>query len=201
MRETYPEVAVVTKQKRLPHSETKPLVLHLDEDVLWRIGAVAQARGKDHESLAKEFIVSRLREEEKRVGLLTSPVETNGGSKGKSLTSRLVDIYTDGGCRGNPGPGGWAALIYEGPKPKEISGTEKNTTNQRMELRAATEGLRCLTVPSRVRLYSDSAYLLNAMNEGWLAKWESNGWKTAKSRRSRTPTCGGTCSSLRRPTR
>jgi ribonuclease HI len=150
-------------------------VVHLDEDVLRRIRTVAQARGKDHETLAKEFIVERLREEEKREGLLEPSRRAVDGHK-----KETVDIYTDGGCQGNPGLGGWAALIYEGPKPEEISGTEKNTTNQRMELRAAIEGLRHLKEPSRVRLYSDSAYLLNAMNEGWLARWEQNGWKTAK---------------------
>lgn len=148
--------------------------------MLQRIRVFAEAKGIDHESLAMEFIVDRLREEEERVGLSASPIEINGGGKGKAPTSGLIDIYTDGGCRGNPGPGGWAAIIYEGPKPKEISGAEKNTTNQRMELRAAIEGLRCLKEPSRVRLYSDSVYLLNALNEGWLVKWESNGWKTAK---------------------
>ncbi len=158
MRETHPEVAVVTEEKRLPHSETKPFVLHLEE----------------------EFIIERLREEERREAMPGLPIETNHDANGKAPTSRLVKIYTDGGCRGNPGPGGWAAIIYKGPKPEEIYGYEKNTTNQRMELRAAIEGLRYLKAQSRVRLYSDSAYLLNAMNEGWLVKWESNGWKTAK---------------------
>jgi ribonuclease HI len=176
VRETHPEVAVVTEEKRLPHSETKPLLLHLDEDVLRRIKAVAEAKGKDHETLAKEFIVERLREEEKREGLLAPPLRAVAGHK------ETVEMYTDGGCRINPGPGGWAAVIYEGPKPEEIYGYEKSTTNQRMELRAAVEGLRYLKEPSRVRLYSDSAYLLNGMNEGWLINWERNGWKTAKKR-------------------
>jgi ribonuclease HI len=66
------------------------------------------------------------------------------------------------------------------PSPKRSYGVEKETTNQRMELRAAIEGLQHLQDPTRVRLYSDSAYILNAMNEGWLARWEQNGWKTAK---------------------
>jgi ribonuclease HI len=177
--ENPPEVAASSRPD-LPHFNKKHLVLDLDEDVLQRIGVLAEARGIDHERLAKEFIVERLWEEEKRVDLSASPIEINGGSKGKAPTSGLVDIYTDGGCRGNPGPGGWAAIIYQGTKPKEISGAEKNTINQRMEVRAAIEGLQSLKEPSRVRLYSDSAYLLNAMNEGWLSNWESNGWKTAK---------------------
>src|SRR5215212_6477594 len=91
-----------------------------------------------------------------------------------------TEIYTDGGCLRNPGPGAWAAILYEGPKPTEISGHEANTTNQQMELRAAIEGLKCLDHPSKVRLYSDSAYLINGMNERWYLKWEQNGWKTAK---------------------
>lgn len=141
---------------------------------------MTERKNKDHKALAKEFILEHLCEEEKREGILVPSPEVNchdGG--GQAPTSGLVDIYTDGGCRGNPGPGGWAAVIYEGPKPKEIYGTEKETTNQRMELRAAIEGLQHLQDPTRVRLYSYSAYLLNAMNEGWLVKWEQTGWKKA----------------------
>ena len=79
-----------------------------------------------------------------------------------------VIIYTDGACRGNPGPGGWAALLlYKGQK-KEKTGSEPHTTNQRMELKSAAEGLRLLKEPCRVRLYSDSAYLVNAFQQGWL---------------------------------
>ncbi len=89
-----------------------------------------------------------------------------------------VVIYTDGACRGNPGPGGWAALLIYGERQKEIYGRAPDTTNQRMELKAAIEGLRCLQEPCRVRLYSDSAYLVNAFNQGWLSRWQRNGWKT-----------------------
>ena len=90
-----------------------------------------------------------------------------------------IDIYTDGGCHGISGIGGWAAIIYSGPKPTEISGHETNTTNQKMELRAAIEGLGYLEQPSQVRLYSDSAYLTNGMKQRWYLNWEQNGWKTA----------------------
>ena len=72
---------------------------------------------------------------------------------GTDATRPLIEVYTDGGCRGNPGVGGWAALIYEGPKPKEIWGVERLTTNNQMELRAAIEALRALEVPSKVRIY------------------------------------------------
>jgi ribonuclease HI len=171
--ENYLEVAALTEENRLPHSETKPLVLHFNEHLLERIRTVAETKGKDRKTLATEFIVERLREEEEREGLLAPPLRAVDGHK------RTVEMYTDGGCRGNPGPGGWATEIYEGPKPQEIYGHEKNTTNQRMELQAAIEGLRCLKESSRVRLYSDSAYLLNAMNKGWLTNWEKNNWKKA----------------------
>lgn len=99
-----------------------------------------------------------------------------------------VDIYTDGGCLGNPGPGGWAAVIYRGSKPTEISGFEDATTNQRMELKAAIEALRSLgKQPRKVRLFSDSAYLINGMNQQWHLKWEKNGWKNAKKKPVENP--------------
>jgi ribonuclease HI len=99
---------------------------------------------------------------------------------GADATRPLIDVYTDGGCRVNPGVGGWAAIIYEGPKPKEIWEVERLTTNNQMELRAAIEALRALREPSKVRLFSDSAYLINCMNEAWYLNWERNGWKNAK---------------------
>lgn len=93
---------------------------------------------------------------------------------------KQVEIYTDGACSGNPGPGGWAAVLIYGDIEKEIVGQENPTTNNRMELTAAIEGLKALKKPCRVRLYSDSAYLVNAFKNRWLAKWQQNGWQTAK---------------------
>lgn len=92
----------------------------------------------------------------------------------------FVEIYTDGACSGNPGPGGWAAVLIYAGKEKEIYGKEESTTNNRMELTAAMQGLKALKFPCRVKLYSDSAYLINAFNNGWLRKWQQNGWKTAR---------------------
>lgn len=89
-----------------------------------------------------------------------------------------VVIYTDGACKGNPGPGGWAALLLYKDQKKEISGSEHHTTNQRMELKAAVEGLRLLKEPCRVLLHSDSAYVVNAFRQGWLKRWQENGWQT-----------------------
>lgn len=90
-----------------------------------------------------------------------------------------VDIYTDGACSGNPGPGGWAAILVAKGKEKEISGYCEATTNNRMELTAALEGLRQLKVPCDVHIYSDSAYLVNAFLLGWLCSWKSNGWRNS----------------------
>lgn len=92
-----------------------------------------------------------------------------------------VSIYTDGACSGNPGPGGWAAvLIYNGHR-KEISGrVEETTTNNRMELIAVIEALKALKEPCKVKVYSDSAYLINAFNQGWIEKWQKNGWLNSK---------------------
>ena len=90
-----------------------------------------------------------------------------------------VIIYTDGACSGNPGPGGYAAIIMSGTSKKEIYGAEPNTTNNRMELMAAIEGLKVLNKPCEVSLYSDSAYLVNAYNNKWIYGWKKNGWKNS----------------------
>ena len=90
-----------------------------------------------------------------------------------------VTIYTDGACSGNPGPGGYAAIIMAQDNKKEIYGAEKDTTNNRMELMAAIEGLKALKKPCEVTLYSDSAYLVNAYNNNWIYGWKKNGWKNS----------------------
>ena len=90
-----------------------------------------------------------------------------------------VIIYTDGACSGNPGPGGWAAILISGKNRKEISGGNKNTTNNIMEITAILEGLKALKVECEVNIYSDSAYCVNAFNQGWIYNWIKKGWKTA----------------------
>lgn len=90
-----------------------------------------------------------------------------------------ITIYTDGACSGNPGPGGWAALLMHESRRKQLSGGASRTTNNRMELTAALEALRHLRKPCKVRLHTDSAYLANAFNQNWLRGWQRNGWKTA----------------------
>jgi len=91
---------------------------------------------------------------------------------------KRVTIYTDGACAGNPGPGGWAALLVSGNHRRELSGYEPATTNNRMEIRAALEALRALRVRCQVDIHTDSQYLRNGMTT-WLAKWQRNGWRTA----------------------
>ena len=90
-----------------------------------------------------------------------------------------VTIYTDGACSGNPGPGGWASILMAGGVRKELSGGERDTTNNRMELMAVIEGLRALKRPCKVDIYSDSAYVVNAFSQNWIGKWVSNGWKNS----------------------
>ncbi len=90
-----------------------------------------------------------------------------------------VIIYTDGACSGNPGPGGWGAILMYNDNKKEISGGQKDTTNNVMELTAALEALKLLKYPCEVELYSDSAYLINGFLNGWIYNWKKNNWKTA----------------------
>ncbi len=92
---------------------------------------------------------------------------------------KKVTIYTDGACSGNPGPGGWGAVLMYNGAEKEMSGAEKDTTNNRMELFAAICALRALKEPCEVDLYSDSAYLCNAINEGWLFDWKQKNWRNS----------------------
>jgi len=93
---------------------------------------------------------------------------------------KKVKIYTDGACSGNPGKGGWGAILVFGNIEKELSGFDPQTTNNRMELTAAIEGLKALKYPCEVELYSDSAYLVNAFEKGWLDSWKLNGWRSSK---------------------
>ena len=90
-----------------------------------------------------------------------------------------LKIYTDGACSGNPGPGGWAVVMLFGNAKKELSGFEPDTTNNRMELLAAVRGLEAVKKPCETELYSDSSYLVNAINNGWLENWQRNNWRTS----------------------
>ncbi len=95
-----------------------------------------------------------------------------------SAAGEVVEIHTDGACSGNPGPGGWAAILAWKGREKELSGAEPATTNNRMELLAAIRALEVLKRPMRVRIYTDSEYLRRGMSE-WLAGWKRRGWRTA----------------------
>ena len=92
---------------------------------------------------------------------------------------KTVTLYTDGACSGNPGPGGWGAILEYNGVEKELSGGEVSTTNNRMELTAVIEGLKALNQPCIVELYSDSKYVIDALEKGWAMGWQKNGWKKA----------------------
>lgn len=95
------------------------------------------------------------------------------------MQRRCVDIYTDGACSGNPGPGGWAAILKYGEHTKEISGGMHHTTNNRMELFAVISALGALKESCMARVHSDSSYVVDAFNKRWIDGWQKNGWKTA----------------------
>jgi ribonuclease HI len=94
------------------------------------------------------------------------------------LTGSRIDIFTDGACSGNPGPGGWGAILRSGKHEKEISGGEAATTNNRMELMAVIRALQSLTKPSAVTLHTDSRYVMDGATQ-WMKRWKANGWKTS----------------------
>lgn len=104
----------------------------------------------------------------------------NNAGRGSSQTrdTQAVEVFTDGACRGNPGPGGWGAILRAGGKEKELHGAERETTNNRMELMAAIIALETLKRPCEVTLTTDSEYLRKGITE-WILKWKRNGWKTA----------------------
>jgi|TARA_A100001037_G_scaffold303290_1_gene336911 ribonuclease HI len=95
-----------------------------------------------------------------------------------SKNDKIVDIYTDGACHGNPGPGGWGVLLRYGESEKELSGGVSETTNNRMELSAAIAALQALKRPTRARIHTDSIYVKNGITQ-WINNWKRNGWQTA----------------------
>lgn len=100
---------------------------------------------------------------------------------------KTVTLYTDGACSGNPGPGGWGAILMYGPHKKELSGGERNTTNNRMELTAVIRGLESLNEPCAVELYSDSKYVIDALEKGWARGWKARGWVKADKKPALNP--------------
>lgn len=95
------------------------------------------------------------------------------------MVRKYVELFTDGACSGNPGPGGWGAILRYGDKEKELCGGEKETTNNRMELTAVIEALRALKEPCIVKLTTDSKYVCDSILNGWVYSWQKNGWKKA----------------------
>ncbi|MBE6760859.1 MAG: ribonuclease HI [Ruminococcaceae bacterium] len=100
---------------------------------------------------------------------------------------KQVELFTDGACSGNPGPGGWGAILRFGTREKELSGGEANTTNNRMELTAVIEGLLALKEPCNVTLTTDSRYVADGISKGWAANWKKNGWRKADKKSALNP--------------
>ena len=109
---------------------------------------------------------------------------------------KTVTIYTDGACSGNPGPGGWCAILRYGEIEKQLSGGEAKTTNNRMELTAVIEALRALKTPCRVELYSDSKYVIDALEKGWARGWKARGWVKSDKKSALNPDLWETLLSL-----
>ncbi|MEX2601905.1 MAG: ribonuclease HI [Balneolaceae bacterium] len=95
------------------------------------------------------------------------------------MSDTEIILYTDGACSGNPGPGGWGALLIWNGKEKELSGSEPHTTNNRMEMRAIVEALKHLRKPCTVKIHSDSALIINTFTKGWISSWQAKGWRKA----------------------
>ena len=100
---------------------------------------------------------------------------------------KQVELFTDGACSGNPGPGGWGAILRFGTREKELSGGENQTTNNRMELTAVIEGLLALKEPFNVTLTTDSRYVADGLSKGWAANWKKNGWRKADKKPALNP--------------
>lgn len=103
------------------------------------------------------------------------------------MEKKTVELFTDGACSGNPGPGGWGAVLRFGSAEKELSGGEKTTTNNRMELTAVIEGLRALKMPCRVLLCTDSKYVADGVLKGWAEGWKKRGWRKADGKPALNP--------------
>ncbi len=103
------------------------------------------------------------------------------------MSLKKVELYTDGACSGNPGPGGWGVILKYKDAEREMSGGEAETTNNRMEITAVIEGLRALKEPCSVDVYSDSKYVVDAVNLGWVFKWKANGWMRNKKEKALNP--------------
>ncbi len=109
---------------------------------------------------------------------MASTEHAPGTDTGTGADTGMVDIYTDGACSGNPGPGGWGVVLRYNGTDREMSGGEAETTNNRMELMAAIQGLEALTRPVRARLTTDSTYVRDGIDK-WIHKWKANGWRTS----------------------
>ena len=115
---------------------------------------------------------------------------------GYTIAMRKIQLYTDGACQGNPGPGGYGVVLLFGEHRKELSGGYRKTTNNRMELTAVIKGLEALKDKCKVELYSDSKYVLDALSNGWAVKWRANGWRRNKREHAVNPDLWKDCLSF-----
>ncbi len=125
---------------------------------------------------------SKIQRQQGPAGRAVHPGLRSPGADPRNGMGKNVEIYTDGACKGNPGPGGYGVVLVSDDRKKELSGGFRKTTNNRMELLACIEGLRSLQRPCRVTLTSDSKYVVNAMARGWAKRWRSKGWKLSPSK-------------------
>ena len=144
-----------------------------DDFARWVFPKLFKSRLPKYEMLAQRYGVAL---ESEKLRDVLSEEEFQKTLQSKQMTK--IEIYTDGACSGNPGPGGWGALLRSGGHEKEMSGGEDDTTNNRMEMMAVIKALEALKKPSHVDLYTDSKYVMQGVNE-WLAGWKAKRWKTA----------------------
>lgn len=167
--ETSKQLALQTVLGAVEMVKTSPLPIDtLIQNVCSKGGTTIEAVNYYRENNLEGIVREGMKKCKKRSEELSNPDKDDS-----------VIIYTDGACSGNPGIGGWAAIIIDKNKETILSGAEKETTNNRMELSAIINGLKALKNPKNVKLYSDSAYSLNAFLEGWIYNWEKNGWKSS----------------------
>ena len=154
--------------------ECKRLVLELPEEERF-----VSAYYNENAKVAYEEAMKRAK---RKLGIKVEPVKATAPATSQAVVRKDIVVYTDGACSGNPGPGGWAAILNlpETGYTREFSGNSDSTTNNRMELMAAIGGLSAIKNPANVTLYSDSTYLVNAFEKNWIEGWVTKGWLNSK---------------------
>ncbi len=161
-------IQTITGAVKMVENSTKPIDEMIDA-VCSKGGTTIQAIEHYRENNLEQIVID---------GMIKC--RNRSAELGGNAVNREITIYTDGACSGNPGVGGWSAIVTDGTDTQKLSGSERETTNNRMELKAIIEGLKAVgNTPRKISVYSDSAYALNPINEGWIYGWQLNGWKTS----------------------